>query len=62
MQGPSKAPERISLGMEVIAVAVGVGFGVVDTITRRVHRHDEPPRAEWHEIDLREDERVPAAV
>jgi len=62
MHQPSKAPERISLGMEVIAVAVGVGYGVVDTITRRVHRHDDPPRGEVREIDLRDDTRVPAAV
>jgi len=62
MHPSSKAPERISIGMEVIAVAVGVGYGVVDTITRRVHRHDDPPGADTREIDLREDALVPTAV
>jgi hypothetical protein len=39
----STAPERTSFGMGVVAVAVGVGYGVVDTIARHVHRHEDHP-------------------
>jgi hypothetical protein len=53
---PSTAPERISLGMEVIAVAVGVGFGVVDSITRRVRRQEPPLPPGVPVIDLRDAE------
>jgi hypothetical protein len=34
----ARTGERTSFGMEVVAVAVGVGFGVADAITRRLHR------------------------
>jgi len=34
--------ERPSFGMGVVAVAVGVGYGMVDSITRHVHGHDHP--------------------
>jgi hypothetical protein len=40
MQQRASATERTSLGMEVVAVAVGMGYGVVDTIARRVRRND----------------------
>jgi len=40
---PSTAPERTSIGMGVVAVAVGVGYGVVDSIARHVHRHELDP-------------------
>ena len=52
--------ERPSFGMGVVAVAVGVGYGVVDTITRRVHGHDHP-MDDASVIDVRDD-LVPNAV
>jgi hypothetical protein len=54
MHRPSTAPEKISFGMEVIAVAVGVGYGVVDTIARRTHRADARLRPGLPMIDLRD--------
>jgi len=42
--------ERPSFGMGVVAVAVGVGYGMVDSITRHVHGHDHASV-----IDVRDD-------
>jgi hypothetical protein len=55
---PSTAPERISLGMEVIAVAVGVGYGVVDSITRRARRPEPSLPPDLPVIDLRDTTRA----
>jgi len=38
----ARTGERTSFGMDVVAVVVGVGFGAVDAITRRLHRDDAP--------------------
>jgi hypothetical protein len=35
------ASERTSLGIDIVAVALGVGFGLVDSINRRIHHHDD---------------------
>jgi hypothetical protein len=48
--------------MEVIAVAVGVGYGMADTVVRRVQRNDEPPRPDRPIVDLREPSRPPVVV
>ncbi len=37
MHRTSTNAERPSYGMGVVAVAIGVGYGVVDTIARHVH-------------------------
>ena len=44
----STTSERTSLGMEMVAVAVGVGFGVVDAVTRRRRRDDRGDEASPH--------------
>ena len=54
---PSTASERTSIGMEVVAVAVGLGYGAFDSITRRVHRHDDDPPASGVRFDHRADRR-----
>jgi hypothetical protein len=52
---PHTAPERTSLGLGVVAVALGVGCGVADSIARHVHRYDEAgDTAVTSELDLRE--------
>ena len=53
--------ERPSFGMGVVAVAVGVGYGVVDTIARHVRGHDD---AMHHSsvIDVRERDLASDAV
>ena len=59
--------ERPSFGMGVVAVAVGVGYGVVDSISRHVHGQDHPVD-DASVIDVRDDlvrdavERPPAHV
>jgi hypothetical protein len=63
MHRTSTKAERPSFGMGVVAVAVGVGYGVVDTIARRVHDHGHDVPAEpAFVIDVREPDRVPVAA
>jgi len=49
---PSSTSERTSFGMEVVAVALGVGFGVVDAVSRRMHRDDAMPVGTQPKISL----------
>ena len=59
MHRPSNAPEHTSFGMGVVAVAIGVGYGVLDTIARRVHRHDDGPA--WSNATFDSRRATPAA-
>ena len=68
MHRTSTRTERPSYAMGVVAVAVGVGYGVVDTIARHVHDRGHhgcaaaDHSARWRRftlIDVREPDRVP---